>query len=118
MPEPIGIAQTVDAVNNMNVKAIPELILTNAIATQKAQQDEQLANTQVMNAIRQSSAGQIVNRMNSLDPLEASAVSRVHRTPSGDAGTDAATVVALAQALVKGAQTIPPITAPPPATGA
>jgi len=100
-----------DAMNNLNVKTIIDLILTNAVANQKAQQDEANANTQAINTIRHSSLGQIVNRMNSLDVSEAASIARVQRAPSGDTNTDAATVVALAQQLMKGAQTTPPVTA-------
>ena len=112
MPEEAGDFDVLKKMTDLNVKTIIDLILTNAVANQQAVLSEQLANTQAMNNVRLSSVGQITNRMNSVDPLEASAVSRVHRTPSGDSGTDAATIVALAQQLMKGAQTTPPVTAP------
>lgn len=106
---------TLQAVNNGNFKVIGEMGALNALSSQQTQngsRDGHLARVQV---IAEASLGQIVNRMNSLDPLEASAASRVHRTPSGDAGIDAATVVSLAQQLMKGAQTTPPVTAAPSA---
>jgi hypothetical protein len=60
--------------------------------------------------LAEASTGQILNRMNSLDPLEAASASRVHRTPSGDAAGDVAMAIALAQQLMKGAQSTPPVT--------
>lgn len=90
-----------DAVTNANFKTLAERVAVNA-----ASHDHRLQ------LLAESSLGQILNRMNSLDPTEAAAVARVHRTPSGDASTDVALAVALAQQLMKGAQTTPPVTAP------
>ena len=94
-----------ESVINSNFKSLAERVAVNAVS-----HDHRLQ------LLSEASLGQILNRMNSLDPLEASAASRVHRTPSGDAGTDAATIVALAQQLMKGAQTTPPVSHPPVAT--
>ena len=90
-----------DAVTNTNFKTLAERIAVNA-----ASHDHRLQ------LLAESSMGQILNRMNSLDPTEAAAVARVHRTPSGDASTDAALAVAIAQQLVKGAVLTPPVTNP------
>jgi hypothetical protein len=104
MPDPIGIAQTVDTVNNLNLKSINDLILTNAIANQKSQQDEANSHRQAMNTLRESSTGQMVNKMNSLDTTEAAAIARVHRTPSGDSVVDVARSVALAKMVLSTAE--------------
>ena len=93
----------VDAVTNANFKTLAERIAVNA-----ASHDHRLQ------LLAESSLGQILNRMNSLDPTEAAAVARVHRTPSGDSGIDAATAVGIAQAVIKGAQSVPPVTYPQP----
>lgn len=90
-----------DAVVNSNFKTLAERVAVNA-----ASHDHRLQ------LLAESSLGQILNRMNSLDPTEAAAVARVHRTPSGDTANDVAMAVALAQQLMKGAQTTPPVTAP------
>ena len=91
----------IDAVTNANFKSLAERIAVNAVS-----HDHRLQ------LIAEASIGQIVNRMNSVDPIQAASVARVHRTPSGDASTDVALAVALAQQLMKGAQTTPPVTAP------
>ena len=91
-----------DAVTNANFKTLAERIAVNA-----ASHDNRLQ------LLAEASLGQILNRMNSLDPAQAASIARVHRTPSGDAANDVAAAVALAQQLMKGAQTTPPVTAVP-----
>ncbi len=88
-----------DAVTNANFKTLAERVAVNA-----ASHDHRLQ------LLAESSLGQILNRMNSLDPTEAAAIGRVHRTPSGDTAKDVAAAIALAQQLMKGAQTTPPET--------
>lgn len=106
MPEPIGISGTMDAMNNLNVKTVIDTLLTNSIANQKQQQDEANSHRQAMNTIRESSIGQIVNRMNALDPTEAASIARVHRTPSGDSIGDTAAAISLAKQLLDAAKAV------------
>jgi len=63
-----------------------------------------------LNLIAESSLGQIVNRMNSLDPTEAAAVSTVVRSDLAKAIADLSGAVAGIQQMMKGAQTTNPVT--------
>lgn len=101
MADPIGIEGVMDAANNANIKSVVDLLLLNAIANQKTQQDDANSHARIVNGIRESSFGQIVNKMNSLDIQEAAAASRLHRTPSGDAIGDVAAAAMLASKLLE-----------------
>ena len=89
----------VDAVVNSNFKTLAEQVAVNAAAHQNR-----------LNLIAESSLGQIVNRMNSLDPTEAAAVSTVVRSDLAKAIADLSGAVAGIQQMMKGAQTTIPVT--------
>jgi len=89
----------VDAVVNSNFKTLAEQVAVNAAAHQNR-----------LNLIAESSLGQIVNRMNSLDPTEAAAVSTVVRSDLAKAIADLSGAVAGIQQMMKGAQTTNPVT--------
>ena len=92
-------AGVVDAVVNSNFKTLAEQVAVNAAAHQNR-----------LNLIAESSLGQIVNRMNSLDPTEAAAVSTVVRSDLAKAIADLSGAVAGIQQMMKGAQTTIPVT--------
>jgi hypothetical protein len=88
-----------DSVTNTNFKAIAEMQTVNALGHQNR-----------MNAIFESSIGQIVNKMNTLDPTESAAISGVVKSDlSKDIAALGAAVAGLQQ-LLKGAQTTLPET--------
>lgn len=90
----------VESVINSNFKTIAEQVATNTAAHQNR-----------LNLIAESSIGQIVNKMNSLDPVEAASVSTVVRSDLAPAIAALGAAVASIQQYVKAAQTTPPPTA-------
>lgn len=84
----------VEAVTNANFKTLAEQVATNTANHQHRLQ-----------LIAESSVGQIVNRMNSLDPLEATSAAMVTQKLA-----DLGAQVAALQQIMKGAQTTPPET--------
>jgi hypothetical protein len=89
----------VAAVANYNFKANSERATQNMDAHQ-----------QRLQLIAESSIGQIVNKMNSLDISEAVAVSKVASSDLAGKITALTAAVAANQQLLKGAQTTPPET--------
>lgn len=89
----------VESVINSNFKILAEQVATNAAAHQHR-----------LNLIAESSIGQIVNKMNSLDPAEAASISTVVRSDFSKAIADLGASIASLQQFVKGAQTTPPVT--------
>jgi hypothetical protein len=90
----------VEAVINSNFKTLGEQVGSN---TGNHQHRLQL--------IAESSTGQIINRLNSLDPVEAMSVATVAR---GDLSKELAALtgaISGMQQMIKGAQTTPPVTA-------
>jgi hypothetical protein len=96
MPLDAGI---VDSVTNANFKAMAEMQVTNALQHQNR-----------MNAIFESSIGQIVNKMNVLDPTEAASVATVTEAGLAEAISQLGGAVAGIQQMLKGAQTTLPDT--------
>lgn len=97
MPLDPGI---IDSVTNANFKAMGEMQVTNALAHQNR-----------LNGIFESSVGQILNKMNTLDPTEAASVATVTEAGLAKAISDLGGAVAGIQQMLKGAQTTPPVTA-------
>jgi hypothetical protein len=89
----------IDSVTNANFKAMAEMQVTNALQHQNR-----------MNAIFESSIGQIVNKMNMLDPTEAASVAKVNESGLAQALADLGAAVGGIQQLLKGAQTTLPET--------
>ena len=89
----------VEAVANSNFKSNAEMATQNAVAHQHALQ-----------TIQQASLGQIVNRMNSVDPIEARALGSLSRSVQPAEAQANALAAALAQILTKASQTTPPVT--------
>lgn len=96
MPLDAGI---VDSVTNANFKAMAEMQVTNALQHQNR-----------MNAIFESSIGQIVNKMNTLDPTEAASVRTVSESGLAKSLSDLGAAVSGIQQMLKGAQTTLPET--------
>lgn len=96
MPLDAGV---VDSVINSNFKTLAEQVSSNAAAHQNR-----------LNILAESSLGQIVNRMNALDPAEAASVGSVVRSDLAQALADLGTAVAGIQQMMKGAQTTIPVT--------
>ena len=92
-------AGVLDAVTNANFKSIAEMGTLNALGHQNR-----------LNLIAESSLGQILNRMNSLDPEEAASISGVVSSDLAEKIGELSGAVASAQQLMKGAQTTIPVT--------
>ena len=88
-----------EAVANGNFKTVAE-----------AATIDHLGHSKRLNLIAESSLGQILNRMNSLDPAEAASVAKVNASDLGAKMTELAGAVANAQQLMKGAGSTPPVT--------
>jgi len=89
-----------DAVTNANFKSLAEMGTINALGHQNR-----------LNLLAESSLGQILNRMNALDPSEAAAIGGVVSSDMGEKLGELSAAVANAQQLMKGAQSTPPETA-------
>ena len=90
----------VDAVANYNFKANSERSTQNMDAHQ-----------QRLQLLAEASLAQQLNRMNSLDPAEAAAISGVVSSDLSDKISQLSAAVANSQQLMKGAQSTPPETA-------
>jgi len=89
----------VESVINSNFKTLAEQVASNTANHQHRLQ-----------LIAESSVGQIVNRMNAVDPIEASAVGIVNRSGLSEQVASLAAAVAAIQQMMKGAQTTLPET--------
>lgn len=88
-----------DAVTNANFKSIAEQATINMLGHQNRLQ-----------LLAESSLGQILNKMNNLDPTEAAAISGVVSSDLSDKISQLSASVANSQQLMKGAQTTLPET--------
>jgi hypothetical protein len=89
----------IEAVINSNFKTLAEQVASNTANHQHRLQ-----------LIAESSVGQIVNRMNSLDPAEAIAIGNVARADLSKEVAALSAAVSSIQQLIKAAQTTPPPT--------
>ena len=89
----------VEAVANYNFKSNSERATQNMDAHQ-----------QRLQLLAESSLGQILNKMNSLDPEEAAAISGVVSSDLAEKIGELSGAVASAQQLMKGAGNTPPVT--------
>ncbi len=96
----MALEQSLDAVNNMNVKIPPDLVWASAINQLNVLNSIQNGHLARLNTISESNVGAICENINQLGITEAAAVSRVHRTPSGDTLTDIAAAIAVATAVL------------------
>lgn len=87
------------AVANANFKSMAELATQNTLAHQ-----------QRLQLLSEASLGQILNRMNSLDPAEAASISGVVSADLAEKIGELSGAVANSQQLMKGAQTTLPET--------
>ena len=90
----------IEAVSNYNFKSNAERATQNMDAHQ-----------QRLHLLAEASLAQQLNRMNSLDPTEAAAISGVVSSDLAEKIGELSGAVASAQQLMKGAQTTPPPTA-------
>ncbi len=88
-----------DAVTNSNFKTIAEMGTVNALGHQNRLQ-----------LLAEASLGQILNKMNSLDPTEAAAITGVVSSDLAEKLGELTGVIATAQQQMKGAQTTLPET--------
>jgi ABC-type transporter Mla subunit MlaD len=86
----------VDAVGNSNFKVMSEMQLTNTLNHQNR-----------VNVIAEASLGTILERMNTLDPVEAGGVASVLSSDLAEKIGQLSAAVASAQQLMKGANTTP-----------
>lgn len=89
------------AVDNANFKTVAE-----------RQMEMFTAHANRLNLIAESSVGQILNKMNGLDPAEAASIGGVVRSDLSKEVAALGAAVASIQQMLKGAQTTPPVTAP------
>lgn len=89
----------VESVINSNFKTLAEQVASNTANHQHRLQ-----------LIAESSVGQIVNKMNSIDPVEAVSVANTVRSDLPGAVAALGATVATLQQIIKGAQTTPPVT--------
>jgi len=87
------------AVANSNFKTVAEMGTLNALAHQNR-----------INVLAEASLGQILNRMNSLDPEEAAAIAGVVSSDLAEKLGELAGAIASSQQLMKGANTTQPET--------
>ena len=87
------------SVVNSNFKTMAEMQVVNALGHQNR-----------MNGLFESSMGQILNKMNVLDPTEAASVATVTEAGLAEALASLGSAVAGIQQLLKGANTTPPVT--------
>lgn len=95
----MALEQTLDAVNNVNIKALAEMAAINALSHQNRLQ-----------LLAESSMGQILNKMNNLDPAEANSIATVTNAGLANKLSELSAAIANTQQLIKGAQTTPPPT--------
>lgn len=88
-----------DAVTNSNFKTLAEMPAIGAVGHRSR-----------LDLIAEASLGQILNRMNSLDPTEAAAIAGVVSSDLSEKLGELSASVANAQQLMKGAQTTLPET--------
>ena len=89
-----------DGVTNANFKTLAEMQTVNILSHQNRLQ-----------MIAESSVGQILNKMNGLDPAEAASIGGVVRSDLGSEIAALGAAIASIQQQMKGAQTTPPVTA-------
>lgn len=89
----------VDGVTNANFKTLAEMQTVNILAHQNRLQ-----------MIAESSVGQILNKMNGLDPAEAASIGGVIRSDLGKDVAALGAAVSSIQQMMKGAQTTLPET--------
>lgn len=89
----------IDSVTNTNFKSIAEMQTVNALGHQNR-----------MNAIFESSIGQIVNKMNTLDPTESAAISGVVSSDLAKEVAQLGAAVTSIMQYMKGGQTTLPET--------
>ena len=88
-----------DAVTNANFKSVAEQATINMLGHQ-----------QRLQILAESSLGQILNKMNNLDPAEAASIGTVNSSDLAEKIGELSASVASAQQLMKGAQTTLPET--------
>jgi len=88
-----------DAVTNANFKSIAEMGTIDALGHRSR-----------LNLLAEASMGQMLNRMNALDPAEAASISGVVSSDMAEKMGELSAAVANAQQLMKGAQTTLPET--------
>lgn len=93
-------ATILEAVANGNFKNIAEAQTVNMISHQ-----------QRLQLLAESNLGNILNKMNNLDPAEAASISGVVSSDLAEKLGELSGAVAASQQLMKGAQTTPPTTA-------
>ena len=96
----MALEQTLDAVNNMNVKMPPDILWADLLNQRNVLNSIQNGHIHRLNVIAESNVGNITENINSMGISEAAAASRLHRTPSGDTVGDVAAAIGLASAIL------------------
>jgi hypothetical protein len=99
-----------DAVTNANFKTIAEAAAVGLAQAQAASAQNLASHQQRLQLLAESSMGQILNRMNSLDSEEAAAIAKVEKSDLGKLITELGSQIAGLQQMLKGAQTTLPET--------
>ena len=101
MPEAIGIEQTMDAANNLNIKAFLDVVLGQVVANNQQSQTQYNKHIARIDAIAEASLSSQLQAHNSYSPVEAAAHSRLTRTPSGEATVDTGAAIAAIQEMLR-----------------
>lgn len=112
----------VDTISIENLKAVAgqgailaNLATANAVANQQIAQQNATTHQQAMNALLLATVGAMSNMMTSNDPTQAMSDVKILQSSLDQKLAELSAAVAGMQGLVKSAQTIPPVTVPPPA---
>ena len=100
----------IDSVSNSNFKTVAEAAAVSLAQAQAISAQNLASHQQRLQLIAESSMGQILNRMNALDPEEAASISKVEKSDLGKVISELGSQIAGLQQMLKGAQTTLPET--------
>ena len=100
----------VDSVANSNFKTLAEAATVGLAQAQAVSAQNLASHQQRLQLLAESSMGQILNRMNALDPEEAASISKVEKSDLSKIISALGSQIAGLQQMLKGAQTTLPET--------
>jgi len=100
----------IDSVSNSNFKTVAEAAAVGLAQAQAISAQNLASHQQRLQLLAESSMGQILNRMNALDPEEAASISKVEKSDLGKIISELGSQIAGLQQMLKGAQTTLPET--------
>lgn len=99
-----------DSVANSNFKTLAEAASVGLAQAQSISAQNLAAHQQRLQILAESSMGQILNRMNALDPEEAASISKVEKSDLAKIIGEFGVQISALQQMLKGAQTTLPET--------